>query len=172
MAPACNTPISRPSPCVPVCCRYGADNNPHVLPAGLRAANNHPATEQQATKNGHIIGKMFFIGRMTAPVVLLHASVATSKIFNSQCHHLRVSTTVLQRLKTAKAEVTFLSTPRRRSQPLHLHIISDAAMAKAHDEKGQFAYLRCRRSGNIVHPIDWIAAIQEAYFNATLNAVH
>ena len=50
--------------------------------------NDTPSNEMNATEYRRLIGKMLFIGRISMPVMQLHASIAASKMSDLMMHHL------------------------------------------------------------------------------------
>lgn len=133
------------------------DLDPKILLDTIVGDGDGPATTAQATVYRHVIGRMLFIGRMTSPILLLHASMAASKIADLRRHHLRALATNLKRLKRNPAELHFLAPNRTVWNPFVVDIISDAAMAAVGETKGRGGYIIFRRSNHVVHPIQWSA---------------
>lgn len=89
------------------------------------------ASPAQAKIYRHTIGKMFYVGRVSAPLVLYHAAAAATKLSNLHTRHLRALAANLKRLKGQGATLHYLS-PSRVPQQLSSHIldvISDGATA-------------------------------------------
>lgn len=138
------------------------DINPALLTESAGTRSDEPATEKQATIYRHIIGKMLFVGRMSSPSLLLHASMAASKLANLRTHHLRALAATLKRLRTHDAKLLFISPPaqeRGQSPPpaFLLDVMSDGATASSGETKSRGGHLIFRRLGKIVHPIQWSA---------------
>lgn len=131
--------------------------NPQLLLDAAGKTGDEVATLAQANVYRHVIGKMLYIGRMSAPIILLHASMAASKLADLRTHHLRSLATVIKRVQTQGAELHYLSPPAKASEPFILDIMSDGASAAANDVKGRGGFIIFRRLGNIVHPIPWSA---------------
>lgn len=134
-----------------------ADLDPQILLEALGKGGDSIATLSQATAYRHVIGKMLFIGRMSAPVMLLHASMAASKLADLRRHHLRALTTTLNRLKTEPAELHFHAPNHNIEKQFVIDIISDGATAVADETRGRSGHIIFRRQGQIVHPIQWSA---------------
>lgn len=83
--------------------------------------------------------------------------MATYKIGSSKCHHIRVHTAVVQRLKCETAKIGFLPAQFYGTAPLFLGMISEAAMATETEYKGRSGHINLRRCGNVVHTIHWSA---------------
>lgn len=76
--------------------------------------------------------------------MLMHASMASTKIRGLKFHHHRALASVVQRLKGDAAEIVFQPTQGNVGDPFHLVIMCDAAMATATKDKelsGYFIYL-------------------------------
>ena len=133
---------------------------PEMLLDCIGAKGDRPASARQATIYRHVIGKMLYIGRLSAPLVLLHASLAASKLVDLHTRHLRALASVLKRLQGQGATLHFLSPPRCASSrpPPVLDVLSDGAMAQKGEDKGREGTLVFRRfDDDIVHPIHWTA---------------
>lgn len=135
-----------------------AQLDPQLLIDAVQPKGDEQATDEQATIYRHTIGKMLYIGRMSAPLILLHASMAATKLSDLYNHHLRSLAAILKRLKTQGATLHYISPPTANAA-FTLDIISDGAMAGAgpSDTKGREGYIIFRRYGDIVHPIQWCA---------------
>lgn len=59
-----------------------SDLDSQILRDAVGGKGDCPATERKATLFRSLIGKMLLIGRMSASVMLMHASMATSKNFD------------------------------------------------------------------------------------------
>ncbi len=133
------------------------DIDHHLLMDCAGPKGDSQATNKQATVYRHIIGKMLFIGRMSSPLLLLHASMAASKLADLRTHHLRALATILHRLKQHNAQLHFDSPTSTDHASFILDIISDGATATAAETKGREGHIIFRRCGNTVHPIQWSA---------------
>lgn len=130
-----------------------------VLLNSLQQKRNHVATAEQATEYRHVIGKMIYIGRTTAPFFLLHASMSTAKITDLHGRHIWSLESLIDRVKTQDATSHFTSLPRthlRRSSSL-LDIIYDVVMTSKRKCKGLESFIIFRRFWDIVHLIQWSA---------------
>lgn len=126
----------------------------------IDAAGNqrdNEATMKQAKAYRHVIGKMLCIGRMTAAIILLHASMAVSKLANFSCQHLCALASIVKRLKSQGDELHFLSPQRSETSPSTLDVVPDVPTATADDMKGRHGFIIFQRFGHIVHPIHWSA---------------
>lgn len=95
-----------------------------------------------------------FIGHMSDPLMLLHASVATTKLTDLKHHHLRVMGSTLARLKKAAIEIHFVSplTAGTRSNFIS-DIISDGATTTAGETRGRSGCTVFCSLDDIVNPI-------------------
>lgn len=110
------------------------------------------ATEKQATVYQHIIGKMFSICPISAPLVLLQASTEATKLSKLQPRHLQAFSTTDKRLETQSAILTFL--PQQAPNALFvLDITSDGATARPEDIKDPEGHIILRRYGNFIHSL-------------------
>lgn len=136
-------------------------SDPQILLDAVGPKCDSEAKNKKATVFRHVIGKMLYIGRMSAPLVLLHASMAASKLSSLQTHHLRSLALVFKRFRAQGAELNYLS-PSYTSQdeqisPI-LDIISDGAMANRGNDKEREGYIMFRRFDDVIHPIQRAAA--------------
>lgn len=86
-----------------------SDLDTQVLLDDIGDRGDDKAMIAQATVYRHVIGKMLFIDRKSAPFMLLHASIAASNIADLRCHHLRALATTLKRLKSEPVELYFIA---------------------------------------------------------------
>lgn len=121
--------------------------------------SDDPASARQVTIYRHVIGRMLYLGRMSAPLMLLYASLAATKLSDLRTHHVRALASRLKCLKVQPAELYFRSPPtsHHAPTPFILDIITDSAMANKGDSKGREGYIIFRRLGDIFHPIQWSA---------------
>lgn len=97
---------------------------------------NVTATSKQATAYRHIIGKMLYIGRSFAPLVLLHASMAATNLSDLRTHPLQSLSSVVMPLKAKEAKLLFLSPIiDTEHTKFTLNIISGGVMANASEKK-------------------------------------
>lgn len=131
-------------------------------------------TLQRATVYRHVIGKMLNIGRISALLVLLHASLGTKKISDLHVHNLQALATTLTRLKQEGVTIRFLSSPQRthNKQPpdFILDVISDDTMANKGYDKVREGYIIFQRAGNITHTIQWCARRPRCISQSSLAA--
>lgn len=123
----------------------------------MSTKGDNPVTNEQATVYRHLIGKMLFIGSMTAPLLLYPASMAASKISDLWTRHLRKPPVTLQRLKDQGAVLQLNSPQYRSSFNFVLDLLSDAATACDGETKVRSGSVIFRRYGDTVHPIQWTA---------------
>lgn len=83
--------------------------DPSDLLDGVERKYEGPATAREATAYRRTIGRMLYIGRLAAPLVLYHASTAASKQSNLSRHHLRSLASILVHLHLQGATFHFLS---------------------------------------------------------------
>lgn len=98
---------------------------------------------------------MLYIGRISAPLLLLHASMAASKLGDLRTNYLRALASTIVRLQNQGATLRYLSSDRRSMSgegPV-LDIIFDGATASRTNKKGHERHLIRRRFGDIVHPV-------------------
>lgn len=95
------------------------DLEPQILFDALGNRDDSIASLNQATAYRHVIGKILFIGRMSAPVMLLHASMAASKLADLRRHHLRALAKIVKRLKSEPVELHFLAPDHKYCQAVH-----------------------------------------------------
>lgn len=77
----------------------------------------------QETVCRHAIGKMLFIGRMSAPLMLFHSSMSASKIVVLRCHHIRALATTIKRLKKEPSELQSIAPNRAEGDSFVVDII-------------------------------------------------
>lgn len=113
--------------------------NPSALLDVVNTASDDTATARQATFYRRIIGKMLYISRMSAPLMLFHASHATTKLADLKRHHLRSLATTVTRLKQDEDKLIFLAPSRTptKSASLHLDCISDGATVSGTEVNGR-----------------------------------
>ena len=128
------------------------DLAPDDMLQSIDSPGDRPATSSQATEYRRLIGKMMFVGRMSSPVMQLHASIAATKLNDLMTHHLRALATVLRRLKRESATLTF-KPPPPGAQSAEIDIISDGATASSGNERGREGFILLRRWGDIIHPV-------------------
>lgn len=137
--------------------------DPHVILTAISKGGDGVATLDQTTAYRHMIGNMIFIGQMlfighmSAPLMLLHASLEASKLSDLRCHHFSALTTTLTRLKTDITELHFLAPDLTCENPFFVDIISDGAMASAGGTKGRSGHIIFHPLRHIVLPIQWSA---------------
>lgn len=110
-------------------------HGPQLLLLTLGRGVDAVATLDQATAYRHVIGKMLFIGHMSAPLIFLYASMAASKRADLRCHYLRALATTLTRLMREPAEFHFLNPDDPLEKPFLLYIISDGLWESQTKEK-------------------------------------
>lgn len=94
---------------------------------------------------------------MSAPLVLLHESMAATKLSDLYSRHLRARASTVKRLKIQGATLCFISPLNLHSQSPILDIISDGVMEVKGDAKGRKSFIILHRFKNIVHSIKWSA---------------
>lgn len=109
----------------------------------------------QATAYRRIIRKMLFIGSLSAPLILLHASLVATKIAGLHTLHLDTVEAAVKRLKLLSSELHFTSPSESHCGPLLLNVILDVAMAASGGIKGRGDHIVFRRLGNLVYRIHW-----------------
>lgn len=104
---------------------------------------------------------MLYIGRMSAPLVLLHASVSAPKQSNVQLNHLRALASTLSLLHLQRAKMHFLSRTHdgNPQAPFILDTIRDGSSAPLGKVRGREGHILFRRCGSVVHPRNGIRAI-------------
>lgn len=108
-----------------------ADLDPWALLDASSAPGDGPDTACQAKSYCRIISKLFYIGRMSAPLMLYRASKASTKLADLKRHHLRTLAATVTSLKKDGAKLIFLSPSLTPSQPtpFELDRISDGTTA-------------------------------------------
>lgn len=102
-----------------------------------------------------VIGKMLYVGRMSQPVMLYHASHMATKVGDLKAHHLKDLRALLKFDKKHTPALCFLK-PSSGSK-FSLEAISDAAMSPISEGGGRGAHIIIRRNGDVSHPIYWSA---------------
>lgn len=133
--------------------------DPSVLINSIREPKDGPASAHQAKLYRHIIGQMLYIGRLSAPLMLYHASAAATKLPDLKLHQLRALASTVTGLKQQGTELKFLSPASAPSvnAPFVLDCISDGTTASGTDIRGREGHIMFSRSGAIAHPILWSA---------------
>lgn len=122
---------------------------------GTVRSPNQPTTPAQLLNYRSTLGKMLYIGRMSNPVMLYHASHMATKTNRLETHHLKDLKSLLKYDKQNSPTILF-KTPSQ-SGKFTLEAISDASMSSASEGGGRGAYIIYRRTGEIVHPLFWNA---------------
>ena len=112
-----------------------------------------PALPQEVTQYKSVLGKLLFIGRLSQPIALFHASRMASKTSNLLRHHLNDLDAIIRAQKKNSKKISFL-VPTNTDQ-FSIDIYTDAAMAKKNGEKSRAGFIIFRRNGDMVHPIHW-----------------
>lgn len=101
---------------------------------------------------------MLYIGRLSAPLVLLYASMAAANQADLRVHHLRTLASTILRLQNQGSTLCFLSP--NNAQPATtsyvLKSISDGSTAPANETHGREGHIPFKRFGSIVNPIQWV----------------
>lgn len=111
--------------------------------------------DEHATVYRHFIGDILYIGRTSAPLIALHASMDASELSYLWTHDLRALTPTIVRLQTHGMALSYLSLDHRlvaRGGPV-LDIISNGAKPSNAGENGCKGHLILRCFGDIVHPV-------------------
>lgn len=109
--------------------------DPSVLTDAAGTAKDGPTSAKQSTAYRTIIGQMLYIGRLSAPLMLCHASDAATKQSDLRIHHLRSLAATIQLLKKDGALLRFLA-PNRDSTLRSPHVL-DAITDGLGRAKGQ-----------------------------------
>lgn len=109
------------------------------------------AGPKEITAYRSIIGKMLFIGRMSQPPMLFHASHMATKLKKLLSHHLKDLAALVKNDKKQIPKLLFISTPIGSKYALEAY--SDAAMCNKQSSEGRNGFIVFRRCGDIVHPI-------------------
>lgn len=112
-----------------------SERNSQLIIGAAGTAGDDTATLAQANVYLHVIGKMLYIGQMSAPIIFVHASMASSKLTDLRFHHLRSLASVIKQIQTKGVKLQFLSPPRNTSSTFVLDILSDGASPAANDMK-------------------------------------
>lgn len=116
------------------------------------------ASRHQTTAYRTIIGQMLYVVRLSAPLVLVHASIDAAKQADLFVHHLRTLASNILKLQKQYATLRFLSPNRAHPATTSyvLDSISDGATAPAHATHGREGHIMFKRFGSIIHPIQWV----------------
>lgn len=90
---------------------------------------------------------------MSAPLMLLHASTAATKIADLRTHLLRILAAKVKRLKSQPSELHFISQSENDSRSFLLDVIMKGAMAAAGDLRRRGGHIIFCQLGNLVHRI-------------------
>lgn len=124
------------------------------VPGAPRQANQI-ASPAQISAFRTTLGKMLYIGRMSSPIMLYHASFMASKTNRLETHHLKNLKSFVKLDKRTPPSITFNSTDSPGN--FSLEVISDASMSSKAEEGGRGAYIIYRRCNDVVHPLFWSA---------------
>lgn len=118
---------------------------------GLASSSNQPEIYRR------IIGQMLYIDRLSAPLMLNHASAAATKLPDLRRNHLRDLASTVTCLKQQGLVLKLLSPPSAPSGGTTSvpDCISDGATATGTDIRGREGHIMFRRLRVIVHPILW-----------------
>lgn len=124
-------------------------------PTDLDRSPDRCATPKEIRAYRSILGKMLYVGRMSQPIMLYHASHMASKLNTLKLHHLKDLGSLLRFDKKNVPILRFL--PPSTKGGFSLLAISDASMSNAADGGARGAFILVRRHGDIAHPIFWCA---------------
>lgn len=112
-----------------------------------------------------MIGKVVYISRMSAPLILLHASMAATKLSELLDCHPRVLVSILKRIKIQGRTLQFMTATLNGEQASQFtrDIVSDGDMAPAGKRKGSDSDIIFRRSGDVTPPSSDLHYIYAAY---------
>lgn len=130
------------------------DENTLTPPARASKDPDRIANKFELHAYRSMLGKMLYVGRMSNPIMLYHASSMASKVGNLQTHHLKDLKALVKFDKKNVPTLTFVSP---NTGTFSLEATSDAAMSKASEGGGRGAFVIVRRSGDVIHPIYWSA---------------
>ena len=126
-----------------------------IDPPGTLRTPNQIASPAQLSSFRTTLGKMLYVGRMSNPIMLFHASYMASKTNKLETHHLK---DLKAFLKWDKRHVpTLLYNSPNTSGNYILEAISDASMSSTSEGGGRGAYLIYRRHNDTIHPLYWSA---------------
>lgn len=94
---------------------------------------------------------------MSAPLMLLHASIAATNISDLRTHHSRSLVATVKRLKSQPSKLCFISSSENDSRSFILDVITDGTIVAAGETKGQVGHIIFCPLVNIVHPIHWLS---------------
>lgn len=117
------------------------------------------ATAKQATVYRHIIRKILYIGRVSAPLGLFHASMSATKLSDLRAQHLRCLTAILNCVKERDETLCFASTPPHTNglPSLIFDELSDGAIASKIESKEREVLIIFRRLGETIHAMQEFA---------------
>lgn len=133
-----------------------ADLDPSVLLPPVRQLHRSPkrsATEKELHSYRSALGQMLYIGRMSHPLMLSHASAMATKVSDLHTDHIRLLQSHMKSDKASAPSLLFNHPPNQGD--FSLEAISDASMSSASEGGGRGACVVVRRSGDIIHPIFW-----------------
>lgn len=105
-----------------------------------------------------ILGKILYIGRMTNPVMLYHASAYSTKTQNHHRHYLGSLQSTFKHDAKNLPTLHFATPTSSKQQQFSLETVSDASMSTAAEGVGRDAYTIFWRSGDVLHPLYWSAS--------------
>lgn len=107
----------------------------------------------------HVLGMMLYIAQISAPFILLQASMMATRLSNLHNQHLRALTSIVRSVKRQRVALRFL--PRRQNitefPPFLSDIVSDGPTAPAGNTNALGRHLMFRPLWDIVHLIRWSA---------------
>lgn len=126
-----------------------------ILPPNIDTKEkDRPAIPAELHNYRSIIGKMLFVGRLSQPIMLFHASFMASKTNRLMKHHLKELRALLVFDKKTTPTLEFKS-PSIQDNKFSLEVYTDAAVGAKNDMSGRLGYVIYRRCGDTTHPIHW-----------------
>lgn len=107
----------------------------------ITSKGDMPVTQEQASLYRHLVGKMLYLGQMSAPLMLLHAFIAATRLCYLRIHHIQALASIVSGVKTKNATLRSVSWDHKDPMDCHftINLISDVSMANKKDKKGRRA---------------------------------
>lgn len=126
-----------------------------VTKATTTKSGNEIASPEEITRFRRAVGKLFFIGRMSHPVLLRIASTMATKVPALKAHHLKDLSSLVSYAISNAPVLVFKSTNLSTDDSFKIEVYSKASMGSKKDNFPRGGYIVFRRFGDIVHPIFW-----------------
>lgn len=137
-----------------------------------KACQNNTVDRVANAKEVHdfraLIGKMLYLGRISHPLLLFHASSMATKMNSLHILHLRTLCSRLKFSKKSNCGLSFIIP--MHTLPFQLEVMSDASMSEINESGARGGFLVVCRCGDAIHPIQWAARQLRRVARSSANA--